>query len=142
MSKIELAIESSLANVSLLGVTVNKICSKIKLEPKICCQLELCVVEAVNNCIIHAYQNNPGKQVKIHIEHAKDEICFKICDTGRFMNPFKNITSQLDFDPARSISLPDSGMGVYIINQIMDKVSYKSVNGINTLAMTKSIEQL
>lgn len=142
MQKIELSIESSLRNVSLIGVAVNKICSKIKLDNRTCYQIELCVVEAVNNCIMHAYQNNAGRYVKIVIELEKENISFKICDTGNLMTTFKDMKSELSFDRNESCSLPESGMGVFIINQIMDKVSYKCVNGINILTMTKHIKDL
>ncbi|QTA79254.1 Histidine kinase [Desulfonema limicola] len=142
MQKIELSIESRLNNVSLIGVTVNKICSKIKIDHQTCCQIELCVVEAVNQCIMHAYQNNPGKYVKIAIELEKENICFKICDTGRLMNSFKDMKSDLSFDPEKSSSLPETDMGIYIINNIMDTVSYKCINGINTLTMTKHVKDL
>jgi len=152
MQKIELSIESSLKNVALIGVAVNKICSKIKLDNRTCYQIEFCVVEAVNNCIMHAYQNKAGRYIKIVIEFEKENISFKVCDTGKIMNPFKDTKSELSFDPNKPDpnkpdpnildSLPESGMGVYIINNIMDKVTYKCFDGTNILTMTKYIKDL
>ena len=62
---ITLAIESRLQDVFLIGLAVNKICSAIPLPDDDVYQLELCVVEAVNNSIEHAYSSEEGHRVEV-----------------------------------------------------------------------------
>ena len=43
----------------------------------------------------------------------------------------------LEFDPRDLENLPEGGMGLFLIQQIMDKVSYNVKDNTDTLSMTK-----
>jgi len=49
----------------------------------------------------------------------------------------KNIDSVPQFDPINVENLPEGGMGLSIIHQIMDCVAYETTNGRNKLILTK-----
>lgn len=55
--RIALVITSDLQNVPLIGQTMERLCSMIPLSTIESHQVTLCVVEAVNNVIVHAYGN-------------------------------------------------------------------------------------
>lgn len=130
--KIKLIIDSNLKDVFLVELTVNKICAFIPLTDLESYQLELCVVEAVNNAIEHAYGNEQGHEVEIVINFFVDQIVFKVCDTGKAIDT-KNI-------PEKKNCLHERGRGQEIINEVMDDVTYKTSDGKNMLTMTKSFE--
>jgi len=134
--KITFAIDSNLRDVSLIGLSINKICSLIPLTDVEAYQIEACVVEAINNTIEHAYQHATGHRVEVDVDLYLDRIAFKVCDTGLSMAP--TISPALDFDPEERDKLPESGMGLFIIHQVMDKVVYRTDNGKNILEMTKT----
>ena len=135
MKSIKLKIKSRLENVSLVGLTVNKICSTVPFSEDDVYQTELCVVEACNNVIKHAYSNRPDQDIEINIDLDLDKITFNILDIGRPME--SDILPSLDFDPNDSDQLPEGGMGLFLVNQIMNKVEYKNHNGQNNLTLTK-----
>ena len=54
--RIEFKIQSELEQVSLVSVSIAAIAKQIGLDDMTSYQVETCLVEAINNAIIHAYQ--------------------------------------------------------------------------------------
>jgi serine/threonine-protein kinase RsbW len=135
--KIILSIGSELDNVPLIGMAVHRICSNVNFDEEASYNMELCVVEAVNNCILHAYENAPQHEVKVGIELFRDRITFSVCDTGKAMSSLSENISELKSPPLNRTDFPQSGMGLFLIHEIMDDVLYESDGSHNTLIMTK-----
>jgi len=133
--EITFLIDSNLDNVSLAGVAVRGICSYLSLTEADAYYLELCVVEAVNNAIKHAYGSEAGHTVEINIIYSKDGITFEISDWGEKMLP--QGLPRLNFDAGNPVTIPERGMGLFIIDSVMDKVIYSSEGAKNTLTMRK-----
>ena len=133
--KIKLIIDSDLSDVFLIGLSVNRICLEIPLSEIEAYQIEVCVVEAVNNTIKHAYGNEKGHEVEVLIDLDVESITFHICDTGKKMETGKKPT--LEFNPEDRENCPEGGMGLFIMHQVMDEVKYSSSQGRNVLALTK-----
>ena len=130
-------IDSKLENVSLAGVAVRGICNYLSLNEIDTYYLELCVVEAANNAIKHAYNMEEGHAVEIDIVYSSREITFNISDTGNKMDLYG--PRRFDFDPEDLSAVPEQGMGLYIINSVIDEVAYRSEGGKNTLTMRKRL---
>jgi len=136
---INLAIVSQLDSVSEVGSTVSIWCRELGMDDEQSFQIEICTVEAVNNSIIHAYQNKPDEQVHIECRVVYDTsiqnsklISIKISDTGQAM------TQAI---PDKLVSQDnESGRGWYIMKQWTDSVHYSSIDGVNTTTLEKSIE--
>jgi len=128
-------IDSTLDNVSLAGVAVRGICSYLSLSETDVYYLELCVVEAVNNAIKHSYNSEAGHTVEINITYSRDSIAFEISDWGIKMDP--QGPHCLIFDIDDLVMLPERGMGLFIIDSVMDEVTYRSDGDKNTLTMRK-----
>ncbi len=135
--KIKLAIDSDLGAVPLIGVTVNALCASVLPENEMPKQIELCVVEAVNNSIKHAYGGVSGRDVEVIVEFAGDKIVFQVCDSGKPMKPRPAEATGPKFDPGKLETFPEGGMGLFIIRNTMDAVSYKTLSDRNVLTMTK-----
>ena len=133
--KITFLIDSTLDNVSLAGVAVRGICSYLSLSEADAYYLELCVVEAVNNAIKHAYNSEAGNAVEINTTYSKDCISFEISDWGIKMD--SQGPPRLNFDAGNLVMIPEHGMGLFIIDSVMDEVAYRSDGGKNTLTMRK-----
>jgi serine/threonine-protein kinase RsbW len=138
LKAINLSIASQLDSVSSVGSTVSAWCHELGMNDEHSFQIEICTVEAVNNSIIHAYQNKPDEQVHIEcivydnsISNSK-LISIKISDTGIAMTqaiPDKLVSQD-----------SESGRGWYIMKQWTDSVHYSSIDGVNTTTLEKSIE--
>ena len=132
---LHLSIESKFSDVALIGNAVRGVCACSPLSTEAYGEMEVCVVEAVNNAIAHAYRHQVGFQVEATITLHPDRICFEISDFGSAIEEFAPRT--LEFDPQVVDSIPESGMGLYIIGAIMDEVSYRSEQGRNTLSFSR-----
>jgi serine/threonine-protein kinase RsbW len=65
-------------------------------------------------------------------------LTFKVNDSGDSMDISK--ISSLQFDPSNVKTLPERGMGTFILKSLMDEVGYEIVKGRNVLTMSKSIK--
>ena len=136
--KIKLTIDSNLKDVFLVGLAVNNICSYISFSDQESYHVEVCVVEAVNNLIKHAYGNETGHEVEINVMLYPNRIVFQICDKGKIMELVD--PPELNIDPDNLESLPERGMGMYIIYELMDRVTYEIFEDRNVLTITKIFE--
>lgn len=124
-------------NVSLAGIAVHSIISKLTGNGKLGYEIELCVVEACNNSIEHAYKGSFDKSVEILLQLNPDNIFIEIADWG-IPKP-EGIKTDFDFDPEDIENLPEGGMGIFLIEEIMDELNYRSENGKNIFTMIKYI---
>lgn len=135
---VKLTIDSNLEDVFLIGLAVNNICSHIPYAELESNQIEICVVEAVNNTIKHAYKGEAGHDVEVLVALYLNRITFQVCDCGKTIKPGK--MPKLEFDPNDLENLPEGGMGLFIIHEVMDEVAYETSKGKNILTMTKIFE--
>ena len=136
---VRLTIESRLDNVFLLGLSVQAFCRSIPLDDVAAYQVELCVVEAVNNAIRHGYDSEPGHEVELIVSLHRGGITLRVCDGGR---PLENMdNADMNFDEEDLDSLPERGMGLFLIHTVMDEVSYERLGGRNILTMSKFVHR-
>jgi len=134
-----MSIDSRLENVGLIGMAVNKLCSLAPFSDVGRYQIELCVVEAVTNAIVHAYGRQPGHEVEVDLCLDDRKIELRISDNGssmRFERP-----PRLEYDHQDLSSLPEGGMGLCLIDQAMSDVQYEVAGGRNTLILIKQFDE-
>ncbi|MBN1301781.1 MAG: ATP-binding protein [Melioribacteraceae bacterium] len=107
------------------------------IKDKIKGEIELCLVEALNNVVKHSYKEDPNHTIQIEFEIIRERIIIKIIENGLKRN--NTDRPKLEFDPDDIENLPEGGMGLYIIDQLMDKTEYQSVNGQNIFTMYKNL---
>lgn len=140
--QINLTIESRLENVSLVSNAVNNICAHLPINPDEAHIIELCVNEAVVNCIKHAYRNEPERAIEIELVIEPSGIVIRVMDSGIPMNPellSRTPSFDEDVDVDNLDAVPASGRGLMIIKSHMDSVDYQIEQTKNTLTMSKNI---
>jgi serine/threonine-protein kinase RsbW len=142
LSWLRFSFESSLDEIFLVSLVVNQVCSHMGLDEVLAYQIELCAVEAVTNAIRHAYRQHAGNEVTVLIRFDAARIDLEIRDRGQSMPPqyverLRNGSKVLDFDPSDIAALPENGMGLQIIHEVMDETAYSSEGGGNCLRLTK-----
>ncbi len=87
--------------------------------------------EAFNNTAMHSYSGRTVGDVDVEIEIGQNFITIRVLDYGSSYDFLSVPLPDLD-------TLPESGMGLFIIRSFMDEVSY--VPGApNVLSMTKRV---
>ena len=142
LKEIRFIIKSKLEYVALVGMSVKKICSLTSFSEKQVFLIELCVVEAINNSIIHAYKGESIYEVELSLSINKDHLFLKVSDKGKPMgtdilentNPISISINRRSDDP---LKLSETGRGLGLIKETMDKVTYGSDTLGNHLTMIK-----
>ena len=92
------------------------------------------VSEAVNNCIIHGYENKENEMIKLDAEIEGNEIIITVTDNGKGIEDIKKAMEPL------YTSRPDlerSGMGFTVMETFMDELHVESEKGIGTRVVIK-----
>lgn len=134
---ITLTIDSTYDNVFLVGLVVRQICRFAEIEDGDAFRVELCVVEAVNNVIQHAYDGREGREVGIEIRLGADDLRFEVRDAGRAMDPAVLQAAAVGFDDTDLAD--DHGRGLRIVRAWMDEVCYTRNGAGNRLVLTKRL---
>jgi serine/threonine-protein kinase RsbW len=100
-------------------------------------ELQLVLTEALNNIIEHAYNKEKNNNIDIQLEYNNVEFIIILSDHGVENNA--DFTKELNFDPDDIDSLPERGMGLFIINKIMSNVEYRRANNKNTFTLIKHL---
>lgn len=136
---IKLIIESKKSLVPLVSKAVRSICHTVVQDETLLYSLELCIFEAVMNVIEHSYHHQSNHGIEINIMLEENAIIFHVIDSGdQVIFPIPN--PDLEFDKENIKTLPESGMGLFLIHRIMDQVTRHKIDGKNKLFMKKHLK--
>lgn len=101
--------------------------------------LVLAVDEAVANVNEHAYSHDESKEVHVRVAIGQEDVQIEIIDTGKGFDPAKIKQDNLEQLVADRKS---GGLGLRLIQKIMDDVQYQIVPGEkNELRMVKRLKK-
>ncbi len=137
--KFTLHVPSSTENLALIREFVTSVGRQATLGEDDITKLELAVDEACANVIEHAYGHDITKEVIVRASFNDDTLRISVSDTGRGFDPGSIQQQDLDQLVAQRKS---GGLGMRLIQNLMDEVSYEIVPGQkNELHMTKKIRK-
>ncbi|MEN8194620.1 MAG: ATP-binding protein [Bacteroidota bacterium] len=131
------SITSEYHNISIVNKKIKAFCLKEHLQTNIMDSIEICLMEALNNVIKHSYKGRPGNKIDILVGITTNSIEIDIMETGLPRTNFKKPTLEFNHDDLNSA--PEGGMGLYIIDSLMDSTSYSSQNGLNITSFSKNL---
>jgi len=137
---IKFTIDSRLGNIGLVGLAVQALCSYMGFNDVEAFQIQLCVVEAATNVVKHAYGAQAGHEVVVAVSLHPEEISFRILDKGKTMKPLSR--EPLEFDPTNLATIREGGLGLYIIQTVMDEVDYQTIDATNILSLSKYLRKV
>lgn len=125
-------VDSRLENVCRVACSARLISASAGFDDDAGRAIELCVVEAMNNAIEHAYAGEPGHLVEVGLAFAPPTaVRIEVRDRGRTMD-WATVRARAD---AYVPDLAERGRGVVIIRSLMQDVSYGTVRDCNVLSM-------
>lgn len=121
-------IASDPCNITKVEGYVNQIASRYQLDQEKHANLLISLTEAVNNAIIHGNKQDRTKKVIIKLAQTKAGLAVRVTDQG------KGFSYEELPDPTSPERLCEcGGRGVYLMNQLCDKLRY--INGGSTVEM-------
>jgi serine/threonine-protein kinase RsbW len=137
--KFTLQVPSSTENLALIREFVTAVGRQAQLEEPEIANLELAVDEACANVIEHAYGHDITKEVVVRAKFDDESLRISVIDEGLGFEPDKTSEDSVEELIHKRKS---GGLGIRLIKQLMDDVSYEIVPGQkNELHMTKKIRK-
>ena len=134
--KKELIIKNEVAELEHLVILIDEVTEELQLDPEIGMSLNLALEEVVSNVILYAYPEGTNGTVQIVANSDGQVLVFTITDQGQAFDPTQVKEADITLSAEeRAIG----GLGIFIVNQIMDNVSYRRENGQNILMLTKRL---
>jgi serine/threonine-protein kinase RsbW len=135
LTELNLNIASNYDAVTEVNKTIRKFLADESVEEHICNAVDICLSEGLNNIIKHSYGGDQFRLISITVKKDPMFLELQMVDEGK---PRENlVVNDLDFDPGDIENLPESGMGLFIIKQLMDEMNYYSLNGKNYFILKK-----
>ncbi len=99
--------------------------------------LQLAIVEAVTNVIVHAYEGEMGHPIWLEVEADASGMTFVLRDQGRGFDMKAHPDPDLKRHMAEHIR---GGLGVYLMRKLMDELELRREGAYNILRMRKFLD--
>jgi serine/threonine-protein kinase RsbW len=118
---------------------ISTVVTRAGMDEKEVMKLTLAVDEAVANVMEHAYRADQSKEVRVRALLDDEQVQIEIVDTGKGFDPSQ--VQQKDLEQLVA-ERRNGGLGLRLIQKIMDEVQYRIVPGEkNELRMIKKLKK-
>ncbi|MEE9606075.1 MAG: SpoIIE family protein phosphatase [Candidatus Scalindua sp.] len=132
-----ITIRNSLSEIDKVNQRFNTFADHCGIPKTLSQKVNIVFDELLNNIISYAYNDNNEHDIIIDLEFFGDRLSITITDDGIPFNPFEAKK------PDTELSLEEreiGGLGIHLVRNLMDKVSYKRHIGKNVISLTKQIQ--
>ena len=131
-----LILHNDIRQIPRLADFIENIAEEKDLPQSLALSLNLALEEAVTNVILYAYPKGADGLVDVEAILREGSLEFILSDSGTPFDP----TAAPEADITLSAEeRPIGGLGIYLVRQIMDQVTYVYRDGKNVLSMLKKI---
>ena len=135
--KKELKLKNQVGELERVNQFIEEIGEELGLDMELQMNLNLVMEEMVSNVIFYAYPQEKEATIELLAESDGKELTFVLSDRGKEFDP----TMKEDADPnVNPMDRDIGGMGIYIVKNIMNEVTYQRLEGKNLLTMKKDIK--
>ena len=137
-SKRILTLDNDIQQIPQLASFVDAVAEDAGIDFSEAMPLNLALEEAVVNVMQYAYPAGTHGTVTIEALFNKEQLKFIISDSGTPFDP----TTKEDVDVSLEVGDREvGGLGIHLIRQIMDDISYEYKDGKNVLTLHKKINR-
>ena len=131
-----LALNNDVKQVPELNRFVKSVTERLNLESSLSSQLMLAVEEAVVNVMSYAYPLGTRGDIKVEAKASEQWLKFIISDQGKAFDPTQGGNADTTLSAEER---PIGGLGILLVQSIMDSINYERVDGRNVLTLKKVI---
>ena len=130
-------IKNNIEEITQLSAFIESIAQELELSGELVFMLNLAIEEAVANIIQYAYPQEETHLIYLSAKKMDNQLIFMLTDDGKEFDP----TAPKEIDITLSAEeRPIGGLGIFLIQQIMNKVEYQRIDGKNILTLSKHLE--
>ena len=131
-----LTLPNDINTIPQLNEFIDTVCEELEIDMALAMSLNLAMEEAVVNVMDYAYPEGTEGEVDIEAIADETQLHFIISDSGKPFDP----TAKEEVDTTLSAEeRPIGGLGIHLIRQLMDNISYERKDGKNILRLSKNI---
>ena len=129
----EMAIGSDIEKIPAVSLRLEKAMGVYGFSAEEILDTRLAIEEVITNIIIHGYKK-AGGEIHLSCRFTGNRIEIEIADSAPRFDPLSIPEPELEGDiDERKIG----GLGMYLVRQLMDEISYRYENGKNILILEK-----
>ena len=135
--EVDLEIDSRVEEITRACLTAKDWCRQHALSRQISYHVELCLDEILNNLVEHHYSFEPGHAIQINLNMDQQSLTVMIRCRDQAVNG-----GQPRFQEARlpaAEQLEERGYGCFLVQNLMNEVSYSRADGAEQIVMTKHL---
>lgn len=131
-----LTLPNDINTIPQLNEFIDTVCEELEIDMALAMSLNLAMEEAVVNVMDYAYPEGTEGEVDIEAIADETQLHFIISDSGKPFDP----TAKEEVDTTLSAEeRPIGGLGIHLIRQLMDDISYERKDDKNILRLSKNI---
>ena len=115
---------------------MESVCDELQLDMHVAMKLEVAMEEMVTNVIFYAYPEGTTADISLTAESDDHEVTFVLSDSGMPFDPTAKEDADTETNP---MDREQGGMGILIVKNIMNEVSYQRLGDTNQLTMKKKL---
>ncbi len=135
---IELRLVNDLAGLAELAERVEGFGAAQRLPANLVNAINVVLDEAVSNAINHGYAAGVRGEIAVRLRRAGEGVLLEVEDDGKPFDPLQAPPPDLSLPIERR---PIGGLGIHLIRNLMDEVSYARVGDRNVLKMVKHLSR-
>ncbi|MFA5266693.1 MAG: ATP-binding protein [Methanoregula sp.] len=129
----DMTIGSDISEIPLVSARLEDAMGADGFSPEEILDTQLAVEEVITNIIVHGYKKT-GSEIRLSSRFTVHGIVIQVTDSAPEFDPLSLPEPDLGGDiDDRKIG----GLGIYLVRQVMDEISYRYENGKNVLTMEK-----
>ena len=133
----EIRIKNQIGELEKIARFIEEICEELGLDMELQMNLNLVIEEMITNVIFYAYPKDVEEEIELLVKSDGKKLTIVLSDKGMEFDPTTRENPNPDVNPAeRDLG----GMGIFIVKNIMNEVTYQRLDGKNLLTMTKGIK--
>ena len=128
-----MTIQSDISEIPSVSARLEEAMGAAGFSPEEVLDTQLAVEEIITNIIVHGYKTT-GSEIRLSGRFSGNGIVLEVADSAPAFDPLSIPEPELDGEvDDRKIG----GLGIYLVRQVMDAVSYRHEDGKNILVMEK-----
>lgn len=129
------SLKNNINEIGKLNNFVEETCSRQNLQSDVISDLKLAIEEVVVNTINYGFDDNKEGEITVGIKFQPEEVLIEIKDNGKKFDP----TLSPEVDTSASLDEREiGGLGLFLVKQLTDSITYRRVYNFNILSLTKN----
>ena len=134
--KLELTFKNEEQELNRVAEFMETVCDELQLDMHVAMKLQVAIEEMVTNVIFYAYPEGTSADITLTAESDDKELALVLSDSGKPFDPTAKEDADIDVNP---MDRDQGGMGILIVKNIMNEVTYQRLGEMNQLTMKKKL---